>query len=116
MLEPSADCEGSWVVAEAGLSYGGVAPKSIMAEKVSPRFVCVAEAAVCVRHREVWTVAAGCLSPPPSTLFLASSFLFRTPICPVFTTKYHSVYTPLFPPNHTCALTLHTHRLTLFPL
>lgn len=33
-LEPSPDAEGSWVVADVGLAYGGVAPKSIMAEKV----------------------------------------------------------------------------------
>jgi hypothetical protein len=35
-LEPSAEVEGSWVVADVGLAYGGVAPKSIMAEKVRP--------------------------------------------------------------------------------
>jgi hypothetical protein len=33
-LEPSADVAGSWVVADVGLAYGGVAPKSIMADKV----------------------------------------------------------------------------------
>jgi hypothetical protein len=33
-LEPSPDVEGSWVVADVGLAYGGVAPKSIMASQV----------------------------------------------------------------------------------
>lgn len=36
-LELSPDTEGSWVVADVGLAYGGVAPKSIMAEKVRLR-------------------------------------------------------------------------------
>jgi hypothetical protein len=38
-LEQRSAAEGSseqaWVVADVGLAYGGVAPKSIMAEKVS---------------------------------------------------------------------------------
>jgi hypothetical protein len=34
LLEPSPQEAGSWVVAEVGLAFGGVAPKSIMADKV----------------------------------------------------------------------------------
>ena len=33
-LEPSPDVEGSWVVADVAMAYGGVAPKSIMATQV----------------------------------------------------------------------------------
>jgi hypothetical protein len=33
-LEPSPDVEGSWVVADVAIAYGGVAPKSIMATQV----------------------------------------------------------------------------------
>jgi hypothetical protein len=33
-LEPSPEDEGSWLVADVGIAYGGVAPKSIMAEQV----------------------------------------------------------------------------------